>query len=316
MDGYHIDRAYLAPDPRPQPALAHGIAAVIRRARRYDLVHVSGEAAAALCFPLLASRPSVVTLHGLHLVRRTRGLRRAAAVLALRAVVAVARRTVCVSDSEHALLTRTIGRSPRAVVIRNGVILPGDLGARAAVRAELGLSESEPVALWVGSLDERKDPLTAIRAAAQAEVTLLLAGDGPLRPALPRSARTRVLGARRDVPRLLEAADVLVLTSRREGLSLALLEALPAGLPPVATDLPVNGDALGDAGLVDEAGSDEAFAGGIQRALAERAQLAQAARARAAAVFPASKMIEATRALYGAVLGERQPRKRPFPTAQ
>ena len=86
------------------------------------------------------------------------------------------------------------GRAPnaarRAVVIRNGVRLlaPTSGAERREVREELGVADSEPVAIWVGSLDERKDPLTAVRAAQRASVTLLVVGDGPLRREVERAA--------------------------------------------------------------------------------------------------------------------------------
>src|SRR5207247_773434 len=99
-----------------------------------------------------------------------------------------------------------------------------------AVRAELGLDDAEVVAIWVGGLQEHKDPLTAVGAAAAAGVTLLVVGDGPLGRRVADQAGVRLLGRRGDVPRLLQAADIFVLTSRREGLSFALLEAMAAGL--------------------------------------------------------------------------------------
>jgi glycosyltransferase involved in cell wall biosynthesis len=316
MEDYRIDRVYLGPSARAQPALAGGVLAAFRASRQHDLVHVSGEAAAALCLPLMAARPSVVTLHGLHLLRRAAGPARLVALVNLHALVRLADRTICVSESEHRTLARAVRRVSRAVVIRNGVRIRPSLGVRAAVRAELGLEEAEPVAIWVGRLDERKDPLTAARAAAEAGVKLVIVGDGPLRPRLETEQHVLLLGLRSDVPRLLESADVFVLTSTREGLSLALLEALAAGLPAVVSDLVENVEAIGEAGIAVAAGSSGGFAKAMTQAIAVRASMGDAARARAAEMFPASKMIEATRELYDEVLRERQPRKRPFPTAQ
>src|SRR5260370_17741334 len=79
-------------------------------------------------------------------------------------------------------------------------------------------------------------------AAARAEGALLLGGDGPLRGELQEQARAlgiadrvRFLGIRRDVPQLLQAADVFTLTSLSEAASLTILEAMASRLPVVVT---------------------------------------------------------------------------------
>ena len=103
MRGYSFRRVYVAGRRKPGIGeVAAGIADLSRVLRGYDLLHVHGEATAALFLPLLAARPSVVTLHGLHLLRRVDGLRRRAAALNLHAVVRAATRTICVSNAEHA----------------------------------------------------------------------------------------------------------------------------------------------------------------------------------------------------------------------
>lgn len=183
MKGYRFDRAYLAGSPSPSPVeLARGVSHVLRRAGSYDLLHVHGEVAAGLCLPRLWFGRSIVTLHGLHLVRRLHGARLRLAVLNLRAMVRVADRTICVSQTEYDELARLAGAAAtrRAVVIRNGVRIPPapTEQERASIRKELGLAAEELVAIWVGSLDERSDPLTAVRAAEAAGVTLLVVGDG------------------------------------------------------------------------------------------------------------------------------------------
>jgi glycosyltransferase involved in cell wall biosynthesis len=313
MDGYVVTRVHLA--PRLAGAVRHlprGVAAAFAQARRHDLVHLHGEAAAALCLPLLATRQSVVTLHGLHLVRRLGGVRRTGAELSLRAVVRAADLTICVSETEHEQLTAIVGRrSERIVVIRNGVLLPPplDVDERAAIRRTLGLGNGDVAAIWVGSLDDRKDPLTAVRAAVESNVPLLVVGDGPLRAELERRAPplVRVLGRRHDVPRLLAASDVFLHTARREGLALSLLEALAHGLPAVVADVPENAEAVGEAGIAVRTGDHGAFADALRRLAAdatERAALGERARARAADRFDAATMVAATRNLYDDVLSD------------
>lgn len=122
-----------------------------------------------------------------------------------------------------------------------------DPAARAEKRAELGLDDRLALC-HVGRLSRQKNPLFLldILAAARArrpDAVLLSVGEGEMAAAF--DARIRALGLeeavlrlgrRSDVPALLQAADVFLLPSLYEGLSIALLEAQAAGLPSVASD--------------------------------------------------------------------------------
>jgi glycosyltransferase involved in cell wall biosynthesis len=312
MPRYRFTRTYLAASPRPKTTeLARGLAAAHRRGRAHDLVHVHGDTAAVLCIALLAMRPSVVTFNGLHLARRLTGVKRRVFALALRVVLRAADRTICVCNAERDYLAEAVGKhaARRAVVIHNGVRSPEPITAteRTRIRAELGLDQSETVAIWVGSLDERKDPLAAMRGTASTSVTLVVVGDGPLRREVERQEfdRVHVLGHRVDVPRLLGASDIFLLTSHREGFALATLEAMAHGLVPVVTDLPENREAIGDAGIAVHGGS-ESLAAALRHLAAdaeERAMLGVRASQRAARLFDAVRMTCRTEAIYDG-LGE------------
>src|SRR5262245_6148035 len=76
MPGYRFKRAYLAPGASSTARVLAGAVRISTHARSFDLVHIHGEVASALCLPALATCPAVVTLHGLHLVRRLSGVRR------------------------------------------------------------------------------------------------------------------------------------------------------------------------------------------------------------------------------------------------
>jgi glycosyltransferase involved in cell wall biosynthesis len=134
-------------------------------------------------------------------------------------------------------------------------------------------------------------------------VTMLVAGEGPQSAELA-AAGARMLGFRRDPERLLAAADVLIMPSRHEGLSFAVLEAMAAGTACVVSDGPGNPEAVGDAGLVFPAG-DEAAARAALTRLAEdpalRARLGAAARERAATQFSIPGFLARMGALYAAV---------------
>jgi glycosyltransferase involved in cell wall biosynthesis len=293
-----------------------GLGSVTWQSGPHDLLHVHGEVAAGLCLPALALRPSIVTLHGLHLLRRVHGAKRALAAASLRAVVRAASRTICVSQAEHDDLVRTVGPAlaRRAVVILNGVEAAAPAaGERAAARAALGLGEGDLAGLFVGALDPVKDPLTAARAALQAGgTTLLFAGAGPLRPELEALAGTqgglRVLGQRDNLRALRAAADFFVLPSLREGLSFAVLEAMAAGLPPVVSDAPGNPEAAGETGIVVARGDVAGFAAAFARLrdAGVRAGLGARARERAVRAFSAERMRRETRGLYEEVAGEKR----------
>ena len=162
---------------------------------------------------------------------------------------------VAVSDAtaESVSVEQGVPRE-RIRVIRNGVT-PHRAAApdeRGELRARLGLSPGACVVGSIGRLDPVKGYDRLLRAFAAAvagrvadtgtPLTLLLVGDGAERLALERqaadlgiAASVRFAGFRPDARRCLDVMDVFVLPSRSEGLSVALLEAMSAGVPVMAT---------------------------------------------------------------------------------
>lgn len=140
-------------------------------------------------------------------------------------------------------------------VIPNGIDMhrfAPNLALRPTLRDSIGAADSF---LWIaaGRLDPVKGYPTLLRAMATLpdENQLLIAGAGPreaelksLSSWLGLSARVHFLGFCPDVERWMQAADAFVLTSRREGLPLALLEAAACELPIVATDVPGTREAV------------------------------------------------------------------------
>ncbi len=150
-----------------------------------------------------------------------------------------------------------------ARLVPNGVdarrFAPAGPGQRLALRERLGLSASEPVALFVGRLERRKglDLLPAAWADLEcrgAAPRLLIAGPGDpdvwIREARALGVESRVtfLGARTDVADLYRAADLFVFPSRSEGCPNAVLEAMASALPVVATDVAGNREVMGEDG--------------------------------------------------------------------
>jgi glycosyltransferase involved in cell wall biosynthesis len=185
----------------------------------------------------------------------------------------------------------------------------------AAVRSEFGFAAEAPLALFAGRLAEQKrvdDLLKALDLLqhVQPDLRTLIAGDGPLRAQLEETTRlyhlderVRFLGHRDDVPRLLAAADLVVLPSAYEGLPNLVLEAMRFRKPVVATAAPGTTEVVvdGQTGVLVPVGNPQLLARAIRdvvrdRELAQR--LGQAGRARADASFRADAMIDQFAALY------------------
>jgi glycosyltransferase involved in cell wall biosynthesis len=175
-------------------------------------------------------------------------------------------------------------------------------GDRKAGRAALGIpSDAEVVAwhgqvqLWRKGLDTLLDAWAPLaRAQAESERRLVLVGSGEDLPEVRRRIEGESLPGvhvvdawvhdRRRLADLLAAADVYAFPSRHEGLAVAPIEALAAGLPVVASDARGVADVVGGAGLVVPTGDAAALAGAIGELLADpgrRAELGRRARARA-----------------------------------
>lgn len=193
------------------------------------------------------------------------------------------------------------------------------------VRAELGVPPGAHVALFAGRLAPQKGVEDLIAALdllqhVRPDLHTWIAGDGPLREQLETTARAfrlnglvRFLGHRDDVPRLLAAADLLVLPSLYEGLPNVVLEAMRFRKPVVATAAPGTTEVVADekTGVLVPVRNHAALAQAIRRVVADPAlarQLGEAGRARAEAEFRADTMIERFATLYED-LARRKPKR-------
>jgi glycosyltransferase involved in cell wall biosynthesis len=193
---------------------------------------------------------------------------------------------------------------------------------RRPARAALGLPEDALVLGTLGRLTEQKGQRTLVHAVARLagrypNVVLFLAGIGPLRKALEAEAerlhiadRVRFLGMRRDRERLYAAMDVFVLPSKWEGLSLALVEAMGAGRPVVATRVGGNPEVVthGRTGLLVPPSEADTLAdalGGLLADADQRTMLGEAAASEARARFSIEEHVRQLTALYRQGLAER-----------
>jgi glycosyltransferase involved in cell wall biosynthesis len=289
------------------------------REARVDVVHsheftmcVYGAAAAARL-----GIPHVTTMHGNQTMMDK--LRRR---IALRWAFRKARMVVGCSDATSRDVEQGLGLEPGSIhPIRNGV--PERPGDRGRVRSELGLEDDELLIAAVGNVVPRKGHLLLLQALASLEDDGL---DAPWRVAVAGDKReatadiealigergweekVHLLGARDDVPDLLAAADVFSMPSLGEGLPLAVLEAMFAGLPIVASRTSGIPEAISsdEVGLLCTPGDVPELAEHVGAVLLDaglRARLGAAARERALAEFTVSVMADRYLASYR---GERR----------
>jgi glycosyltransferase involved in cell wall biosynthesis len=236
-------------------------------------------------------------------------------------------RCITLSGEQRDLLVSAGYAADRTAVIANGVDTAAISPGPSSLRDELG---ARLVVLYVGRLDpEKRAPElvdTFLSLAYPDDHVLCLAGDGIQRDRLRKVAagrrNVRVLGLVSPARKLelLRGCDVFVLPSTAEGLSLSLLEAMAAGCAVVATDAGEDGSALEGAGLVIPThplrpALDEA----LRRLIADpalRAQLGEAARARAAASFAFANTVDRVQGVYAdAARSAAQARGAPTPAA-
>lgn len=294
------------------------------RQDRLNLVHsheftmaVYGAAAART-----AGRPHITTMHGNQIM--TAALRRR---IALRWAFRRSAATVAVSAETRRHLDTTLGLAPGVVqVIRNGV--PDRPGDPDPIRRELGVRPDELLLVAVGNLDARKGHIFLLRALQQLSASGLrtawrvaIAGGrgGDEREALEAFAREHgfhdrlhLLTHREDIPNLLAAADVFAMPSLWEGLPLALLEAMLAGKPIIASRISGIPEAVTDEveGLLCVPGDVTSLSEALRRLLPNpdlRSRLAGAALARARREFTVEAMVDAYEARYVAALGAERP---------
>ncbi len=220
---------------------------------------------------------------------------------------------VAIGDAVAASVRRTYGLAPGRT-IPNGIPVAASVapdGARAQVREELGLPGDVPVVVTVGRLNPQKNHALLLEAFARLPpaVHLLVVGEGELRGELSRRAgelgiggRVHFLGVRRDVPRVLAAADVFALASGWEGNPLVVMEAMAAGLPVVATSVGCVPELVApDTGRLVPPGEPAAFAAALAELCSDLVlarRLGTAARAVALARFDAPVMARAYTELF------------------
>jgi glycosyltransferase involved in cell wall biosynthesis len=361
-----VEVVAVAKRPGLDPTLSPRLYRLLRR-RGVDLVHTHNRMPLVYAAPAgkLAGARVVHTKHGPGVgTPRERWLRRQAARFT-DAYVAVSAETATTGKGDCA--------PEKLAVVENGVDVDSfrpDAQARAEVRRELGLGDTDWVVGTVGRLAREKDQALLLRAmfgegrgpderlfpeerafplsprvrgrgegeglglragialagethatsplpspprrtvAERANDFLVVVGEGPeesalrgLGESLGVADRVRFLGARGDVPRLLAAFDAFALTSRMEGLPLALLEAMAVGVPVLVTEvgaMPALVRRAG-AGVVAAAGDESAVRAGLRTLATDQAQaMGAAGRREVVARHSVERMVGRYWALYQA----------------
>lgn len=205
----------------------------------------------------------------------------------------------------------------RLTEIENGIptVDKRPQSVREAIRRDVGADSDTFVVVNVGRLVEQKAQADLVSAAAllrdrHRNVLVLILGDGHLRAALDDqirmaglSDRVRVLGFQDDVQGYLSIADVFVLPSVDEGLPIALLEALMAGVPVICTPVGAIPEFLqhGVSALLVPARDPAALAAALERLIVQpdlRPELAQRGHDEAAQRFTAKTMYGRYREIY------------------
>lgn len=187
----------------------------------------------------------------------------------------------------------------RMVAIHNGIDTKKfsfDQAARRRIRVELSIGQTATIILAVGRLWKPKDYPTLLQAFArlvyaESDFQLIVVGDGPLlgdlealAASLGLSERVRFLGVRHDIPEIMSACDIFVLSSAWEGFGLVVAEAMACERPVVATDCGGVREVVGNAGFLVPPGDYKALSSALRDALAmsasEKASLGSLARCR------------------------------------
>lgn len=253
--------------------------------RKYDLIHV--HLFPALYWVVIAkwlsfSKTAIVyTEHNTDNKRRHNPVLRSIDRLIYRGV---ARIVTIASEVDLKLKAHLQYKENKYYLINNGVDVNFFSKANALPKKQF-FSENNFILIQVSSFRNQKDQQTVIKSLTYLpeSICLLLVGEGILLPEcesivkeLQLNHRVKFLGIRTDIPQLLKTADIVVLSSRHEGLSLSSIEGM-ACAPFIASNVPGLREVVEGAGLLFEQGNSEELARHILKLYQDKAYYQQIA---------------------------------------
>lgn len=313
-----------------RPAILGELESLLR-ARDPELIHIHGLRAGLYgrLAAHLANRTesTVLTLHGFHVPFYENRLKRMLGLAVERQICHLARTTVCVSAFDRIRYSRSVtgGEAEWVRMVRNGIDIPRfatDL-TRAEARRRFSFPPDAFILGCASRLRPQKDPATLIYAFAEfrrkhPRSMLAFAGDGPLREALIEQCRdlglaekVRFFSVVKDMPAFYRSLDVFCLASKWEGLPLSLMEAMAAGIPIVATEVPGTVEVVThmEHGLLAPAGRPGAFAKALHCSVtnpADARRMVERAGQRVRECFSLERMIAETLDIYEEMASNRK----------
>lgn len=180
-------------------------------------------------------------------------------------------KVVCITDEVYQIRNKHL-RNPKSqlVIIQNGVKLQNIYNAKPYERKLISesIQDQDILLIQIASFNKHKDPETVINAMQflPEKYKLIFVGNGPFRENCENLAkeikvanRVHFLGSRTYVPQLLKAADISILSSKGEGLSLTAIESMASGKPFIASNVSGMG-IVEDAGILFEKGNAKELA--------------------------------------------------------
>ena len=185
---------------------------------------------------------------------------------------------ICISPKVKQSLSNYLKRDD-IVVVNNGIDLSRyRTMEKVSAKDKFHIDEGK-VIIQIAGFRISKDQATTIRAMSllPEEYHLVLVGDGELKPKhqtlvkeLNLSHRIHFLGKRSDIPSLLYAADIVVVSSNWEGFGLAAVEGMAARKPVIASNVEGLDDVIGDAGILFEKGNEIELSSIIKRLCSDK----------------------------------------------
>ncbi len=312
---------------RRTPATLSAFRRLVRQIRMENPVIVHGLLFSAYVLGAFAARVAGVPI--VVASRRSLGLFKASQPLYLLPERIASRMTDLVIANSEAVRRDVLREkglpADKVIVIHNGLEVDTfPLSPNHRMRESLGLLPRQPVVAVVANFIHYKGHRFFVEAWARVvqvlpEAVALLIGEGPLRAevqaqveALGLGRSISFLGLRHDVPALLTLPDLVVHPSLQEGFSNAILEAMAAGKPVVATEVGGTPEAVvhGETGLLVPPRDSQALAEGILWLLqhpTEAARFGAAGRRRVTERFDLATMVRQYEAVYERLLAEKVP---------